>query len=187
MLRRVRLHAIQNEFRTEIFRGRNILRSKSREIAPKSVPLGDAQPRRDPQRSPTTVQSIGTRGGARLKAIFFFRPQSERIIHNRGRGTPYIYFALNHRSGEGMQAYDYNNQPKCTQATPEDKQQQHAHTGTPCTQARREPNRAPLPPSAYPHSTRASSGAQPPQLCLRVTHAKGDARTLGQTHTGSHR
>ena len=23
-----------------------------------------------------------------------FRPQSERIIHNRGRGTPYIYFAF---------------------------------------------------------------------------------------------
>ena len=28
-----------------------------------------------------------------------------------------------------MQAYDYNNQPKCTQATPEDKQHHHAHTG----------------------------------------------------------
>ena len=49
-------------------------------------------------------------------------PQSERI-HNRGRETPYLSFALNHRSGEGMQAYDYKkNQPKCTRATPEDKQ-----------------------------------------------------------------
>ena len=38
-----------------------------------------------------------------------------------------------------MQAYDYNNQPKCTQATPEDKQHHHAHKGTSSTQARREP------------------------------------------------
>ena len=102
MLRRVRSRAIKNEFRTENFRGRKILRSKSREIAPKSVSLGDAQPRTDPERSRTSVPSVSMLRRGRLHALwneFFFRPQSERI-HNRGRETPYISFALNHRSGE---------------------------------------------------------------------------------------
>ena len=51
MLRRVRFRAIWSGFRTEIFenfRGRKILRPKSREIAPKSMPLGGAQLAYDP-------------------------------------------------------------------------------------------------------------------------------------------
>ena len=80
---------------SNFFRGRKILRSKSREIAPKSVPLDDAQPRRDPQRSPTTVQSVGTREAARLHAVhsrfrteifeFFSRPQNFAVKVTRDR------------------------------------------------------------------------------------------------------
>ena len=60
MLRHVRLHAICGESRTEnfeFFRGRKILRPKSREIAPKSLSIGDAQSCHEPQRYPSTVPS----------------------------------------------------------------------------------------------------------------------------------
>ena len=62
MLWRGQFNAIWIGFRTEIFenfRGREILRSKSREIAPKSMPPRGAQLADDPQRSPTTMPSAG--------------------------------------------------------------------------------------------------------------------------------
>ena len=72
VLRRVRLHTISDRFRTEIFenfRGREILRSKSREIAPKSMSLRAARHAHDPQRSPTSVPSVGMLQRVRLRAI----------------------------------------------------------------------------------------------------------------------
>ena len=51
------------------FRGRKILRSKSREIAPKSMPPGGAQLAPDPERSPTSVPSVGMLRHVRLRAI----------------------------------------------------------------------------------------------------------------------
>ena len=59
-------------FPTEIyenFRGRKILRSKSREIAPKSMPPCGAKLAHDPQRSPTTVPSVRMLRHVRLRAI----------------------------------------------------------------------------------------------------------------------
>ena len=57
-----------------------------------------------------------------------------------------------------MQTYNYNNQPKCTQATPEDKQHLHAHRHVGSLTG------SPLPPSAYPHSTMASSWGHSPTI-----------------------
>ena len=54
---------------SKIFRGRKILRSKSREIAPKSATLDDALPRHEPQRSPNMVLSVGTPRRVRFRAI----------------------------------------------------------------------------------------------------------------------
>ena len=54
---------------SKFLRGREILRSKSREIAPKSMPLGGAQLAYDPQRSPTSVASISMLRRVRLHAI----------------------------------------------------------------------------------------------------------------------
>ena len=71
-LRRVRFRAIRNGFRTEIFenfsRPQNF-RSRSREIAPKSMPAVDAQPCHDPQRSRTTVLSVGMLRRVRFRPI----------------------------------------------------------------------------------------------------------------------
>ena len=53
----------------KIFRGRKIFRPKSREIAPKSLPIGGAQPCHEPQRSPSTVPSVGMLRHVRLHAI----------------------------------------------------------------------------------------------------------------------
>ena len=50
-------------------RGRKILRSESREIAPKSMPPGDAQLAHDPQTSPRPVPSVGVLRRVRLHAI----------------------------------------------------------------------------------------------------------------------
>ena len=69
MLRRVRLRVISSGFRTENFEFFSRPQDFAAWIAPISVPPGDAQPRRDPQRSPTTVQSVSTREAARLHAI----------------------------------------------------------------------------------------------------------------------
>ena len=55
---------------SKIFGGRKIFRSKSHEIAPKSMPPGDAQLAYDPQRSLTTVPSVGMLRRVRLHAIF---------------------------------------------------------------------------------------------------------------------
>ena len=51
------------------FRGRKILRSKSREIAPKFMPLGGAELDHDPKRSPTAVRSVGMLWRVRLRRI----------------------------------------------------------------------------------------------------------------------
>ena len=79
----------------KIFRGRKILRPKSREIVPKSMPSGGARPRHEPQRSPCTMQSVGMLWQVRLHAIgarsrteifkIFrgrknFRPKSREIV-----------------------------------------------------------------------------------------------------------
>ena len=64
------------------FRGRKILRSKSREIAPKSMPLGGAELAYDCKRSPTAVRSVGMLWRVRLRRIpdrkvrKFSRPQN---------------------------------------------------------------------------------------------------------------
>ena len=58
---------------TEIFQifsqpvPQNFFRPKSREIAPKSLPIGDTEPCHEPQRSPSTVRSVSIqwRGGFR--------------------------------------------------------------------------------------------------------------------------
>ena len=54
---------------SKIFRARKILRSKSREIAPKSMLFRGAQHAHDPQRSPTTVPSVGMLWRVRLRAV----------------------------------------------------------------------------------------------------------------------
>ena len=54
---------------SKILRGRKILRSKSREIAPKSMPPGGAQLAHDSQRSPTTVPSVRGLQYVRLRAV----------------------------------------------------------------------------------------------------------------------
>ena len=64
---------------SKIFRGRTIFRSKSREIAPKFVPLGGAQLAHDPQRSPTTVPSVSM-----LRRVRFFC-DSKRISDRKFR------------------------------------------------------------------------------------------------------
>ena len=51
------------------FRCHKIFRSKSLEIAPKSMPLGCAQHAHDPQRSPTTVPSVGMLRRVNLRAV----------------------------------------------------------------------------------------------------------------------
>ena len=51
------------------FRGRKILRSKSREVAPKSMPPGGAQLRHDPCRSPTSVATVSMLCRMRFGAI----------------------------------------------------------------------------------------------------------------------
>ena len=71
------------------FRGRKILHSKSREIAPKSMPPVGAELAHDPQRSPTTVPSVGMLRRVRLRAIlsgfrieifeFFSRPRNFEV------------------------------------------------------------------------------------------------------------
>ena len=53
----------------KIFRGRKISRPKSREIAPKSAPPNDVQPRHDLQRFPYNVLSHGKVRRERLNAI----------------------------------------------------------------------------------------------------------------------
>ena len=53
----------------ENFCGCKIFRSKSREIAPKSAPLDDAQPPGEPQRSPNMVPSVGTPRRVRFRAM----------------------------------------------------------------------------------------------------------------------
>ena len=88
----------------KFFRRRKIFRSRSREIAPKALPIGGAQPCHEPQRSPSTVPSVGMLRHVRLHAIcgesrtdklrkklkFFrrrkiFRPKSREIAPKAGR------------------------------------------------------------------------------------------------------
>ena len=52
------------------FRKFKILRSKSREIAPKSMPPGGAQLPHDPKRSPKCVASVSMLCRVRLRAIW---------------------------------------------------------------------------------------------------------------------
>ena len=54
---------------SKIFRGRKILRSESREIAPKSALPDDAKPRHEPRRSPNAVLSVGMLWRVRCRAI----------------------------------------------------------------------------------------------------------------------
>ena len=54
---------------SKFWRGREIFHPKSREIAPKSMPPGDAQLANDPQRSPTSVPSVGMLWRVRLRAV----------------------------------------------------------------------------------------------------------------------
>ena len=71
MLCRVRFRAIRGGFRTEIFenfRGRKILHSKSRQIAPKSAVLADLQPRQDVQGSLKSVPTVRMLRRVRLHA-----------------------------------------------------------------------------------------------------------------------
>ena len=70
--RHVRFGAILGEFRIEFrkkFRGREILRSKPREIAPKPAVPHVLQPSHGPQRSPDTVPSVGMLRRVRFGAI----------------------------------------------------------------------------------------------------------------------
>ena len=67
MLRRARLRAIPRGFVN--FRGRKILRSKSRAIAPKFMPPGGAQLAQDLQRSLSSVVSVGMLRRVRLRVI----------------------------------------------------------------------------------------------------------------------
>ena len=70
----------------KIFAAATIFRSKSREIAPKIMPLGYAQLAHDPRRSRTSVPSVGMLRRVRLRAILsgfpteffenFSRPQN---------------------------------------------------------------------------------------------------------------
>ena len=98
MLWRVRSGAILGDFPIEIFenfRGGKILRSKSRDIAPKSAVPDVLQPGNDPQGFPNTVPSVGmlrrVRSGAILgefrTEIFekFSRPQNFAIEIARHR------------------------------------------------------------------------------------------------------
>ena len=86
------------DFRPKVsknFRGRQILHSKSRVIAPKSMPAGCAQLAHDPERSPASVPSVGMLRHVRLRAIcgesrtenfeIFSRPQnfSSEIARDR--------------------------------------------------------------------------------------------------------
>ena len=68
LLCRVKLCAFGPKF-SQNFRGRKILRSKPREIAPKSLPPGGAQLRQDPSRSRTSVASVSLLCRVRLCAI----------------------------------------------------------------------------------------------------------------------
>ena len=54
---------------SKLFRGREILRSKSREIAPKSAVPHVLQPGHEPERSPDTVPSVGMPRHVRFGAI----------------------------------------------------------------------------------------------------------------------
>ena len=69
MLRRVRLRAISGPKFSKIFRGRKILRSKSRENAPEFMTADDMQPCHVPKRSISTVRSVGMLRRVRLRAI----------------------------------------------------------------------------------------------------------------------
>ena len=53
----------------QLFRGREIFRPKSREIAPKSMPIGDAQPCREATRSQSILRSGGMLRNVRFRAI----------------------------------------------------------------------------------------------------------------------
>ena len=82
----------------EIFRGQNFFHPKSCGIAPKSLPIGCAQPRHDPQRSPSTVPCVGTMRHVRFRAILsgfpteifekFSRPRNFRARSRRNACCP---------------------------------------------------------------------------------------------------
>ena len=74
------------------FRDRKILRSKSREIAPKSLPPGGAQLAHFPYRSPTSVASVSMLCRVRLRAIrsefgteFFENFRGRKIFRSNSR------------------------------------------------------------------------------------------------------
>ena len=96
-------HAAQREIACDVgpkiskfLRGREIFHPKSREIAPKSMLPGCTQLAYDPQRSPTTVRSIGMLCRVRLHAIpsrfrtetfdkFHLNFRGRKILHSKSR------------------------------------------------------------------------------------------------------
>ena len=87
------MRAIYSGIRTEIsenFRDRKVLRSKSREIAPKSVPHHGAKPAYDPLRSPTTMPSVGVliasdsqRNSNRISPKFSKKCRGRKVLRSK--------------------------------------------------------------------------------------------------------